>query len=135
MDGEQDRVQSGGCGDALGAVGGSPSPSVSWWRGINRNIRLQRTQKLAGSLGGSVYPTVALIFQVDKNNLMGMIVFPDQSWTSFKGEFYASLNFFLHPLDNRYPQLNPSFKLSYRLCRSEERRVGKECRSRWSPYH
>ena len=24
---------------------------------------------------------------------------------------------------------------TYRLCRSEERRVGKECRSRWSPYH
>ena len=23
----------------------------------------------------------------------------------------------------------------YRLFRSEERRVGKECRSRWSPYH
>ena len=23
----------------------------------------------------------------------------------------------------------------YSLCRSEERRVGKECRSRWSPYH
>ena len=23
----------------------------------------------------------------------------------------------------------------YRLQRSEERRVGKECRSRWSPYH
>ena len=22
-----------------------------------------------------------------------------------------------------------------RTCRSEERRVGKECRSRWSPYH
>ena len=22
-----------------------------------------------------------------------------------------------------------------RLARSEERRVGKECRSRWSPYH
>src|ERR1051326_2572605 len=25
--------------------------------------------------------------------------------------------------------------LSRALCRSEERRVGKECRSRWSPYH
>ena len=25
--------------------------------------------------------------------------------------------------------------LSYKLLRSEERRVGKECRSRWSPYH
>ena len=23
----------------------------------------------------------------------------------------------------------------WRNCRSEERRVGKECRSRWSPYH
>ena len=29
-------------------------------------------------------------------------------------------------------------KLGYapeEICRSEERRVGKECRSRWSPYH
>src|SRR5207253_6843497 len=25
-------------------------------------------------------------------------------------------------------------RFSKRLCRSEERRVGKECRSRWSPY-
>ena len=24
---------------------------------------------------------------------------------------------------------------TFLLCRSEERRVGKECRSRWSPYH
>ena len=24
---------------------------------------------------------------------------------------------------------------NYHLFRSEERRVGKECRSRWSPYH
>ena len=26
-------------------------------------------------------------------------------------------------------------KLKARISRSEERRVGKECRSRWSPYH
>ena len=26
-------------------------------------------------------------------------------------------------------------KLSHNIIRSEERRVGKECRSRWSPYH
>ena len=26
-------------------------------------------------------------------------------------------------------------KLADRMGRSEERRVGKECRSRWSPYH
>src|ERR1035441_9376996 len=27
------------------------------------------------------------------------------------------------------------WQLSGELCRSKERRVGKECRSRWSPYH
>ena len=26
-------------------------------------------------------------------------------------------------------------KYVIKVCRSEERRVGKECRSRWSPYH
>ena len=26
-------------------------------------------------------------------------------------------------------------ELLFQLVRSEERRVGKECRSRWSPYH
>jgi len=28
-----------------------------------------------------------------------------------------------------------SFFLLFNIQRSEERRVGKECRSRWSPYH
>ena len=28
-----------------------------------------------------------------------------------------------------------SAEIKAKLCRSEERRVGKECRSRWSPYH
>src|SRR2546430_2729649 len=28
-----------------------------------------------------------------------------------------------------------SLDVSWRIARSEERRVGKECRSRWSPYH
>ena len=27
------------------------------------------------------------------------------------------------------------WRATYHLTRSEERRVGKECRSRWSPYH
>ena len=32
--------------------------------------------------------------------------------------------------------MNPLFALPlYAAGRSEERRVGKECRSRWSPYH
>src|SRR3989475_10762119 len=31
--------------------------------------------------------------------------------------------------------LSPEYLLSVERWRSEERRVGKECRSRWSPYH
>ena len=30
---------------------------------------------------------------------------------------------------------NPDMELAAVFTRSEERRVGKECRSRWSPYH
>ena len=33
-----------------------------------------------------------------------------------------------------FPTLE-ALKRARQLCRSEERRVGKECRSRWSPYH
>ena len=33
------------------------------------------------------------------------------------------------------PQANPRRKKGRIRRRSEERRVGKECRSRWSPYH
>ena len=32
-------------------------------------------------------------------------------------------------------ELQSRFDLVCRIIRSEERRVGKECRSRWSPYH
>ena len=34
-----------------------------------------------------------------------------------------------------YPLFPKASALEIVLCRSEERRVGKECRSRWSPYH
>ena len=34
-----------------------------------------------------------------------------------------------------YGSYNDLFVIYYWPLRSEERRVGKECRSRWSPYH
>src|SRR5690554_8154100 len=34
-----------------------------------------------------------------------------------------------------FNQIHYSFKIRFFSDRSEERRVGKECRSRWSPYH
>ena len=51
----------------------------------------------------------------------------------------ATTTFFLleaipgDPLTERASKLSPTVK--EKLYRSEERRVGKECRSRWSPYH
>ena len=34
-----------------------------------------------------------------------------------------------------HPSLSAPIRVSSDAVRSEERRVGKECRSRWSPYH
>src|SRR2546427_10855436 len=40
------------------------------------------------------------------------------------------------PLSQADPALGcPAHATETSACRSEERRVGKECRSRWSPYH
>ena len=38
-------------------------------------------------------------------------------------------------MDRRLHVLKSIFSISQKYNRSEERRVGKECRSRWSPYH
>ena len=51
-------------------------------------------------------------------------IYDGRVWKTFKGtNDETSPNFF-----------RPEVADSY-LGRSEERRVGKECRSRWSPYH
>ena len=40
-------------------------------------------------------------------------------------------------IDSRHPVIEAFSDIDFipNSCRSEERRVGKECRSRWSPYH
>src|SRR3712207_9454422 len=45
----------------------------------------------------------------------------------------GSCSFKPHPLYG--PDHQPLTSLKLLIPRSEERRVGKECRSRWSPYH
>ena len=39
------------------------------------------------------------------------------------------------PEEDWVPKVDGPRSHQYKLTRSEERRVGKECRSRWSPYH
>jgi len=56
------------------------------------------------------------------------------------GTWPPALNIFLNLLErgkmDASRQLSSGKKLEFeKIYRSEERRVGKECRSRWSPYH
>ena len=45
-------------------------------------------------------------------------------------------NLYLFSVESLYTVENPDIvEISMQRMRSEERRVGKECRSRWSPYH
>src|ERR1039457_2769251 len=52
---------------------------------------------------------------------------------SFKG--YRLWRSFRHSSYRRAGKMLSPFPILARRYRSEERRVGKECRSRWSPYH
>ena len=47
-------------------------------------------------------------------------------------ELDAVKNYLLNPVDSRFKDITTGIASQ---ARSEERRVGKECRSRWSPYH
>ena len=44
-------------------------------------------------------------------------------------------NHALHDVSIAIPEHEITAFIGPSGCRSEERRVGKECRSRWSPYH
>ena len=62
-----------------------------------------------------------------------------------KSDYYVSSNGFMNKLEKSDYELDEKNKNAMlsdkgidkveKLSRSEERRVGKECRSRWSPYH
>ena len=58
-------------------------------------------------------------------------------WSAFRD--WMEGNEDQHENEVLLPELPPELPFTrttvLRLTRSEERRVGKECRSRWSPYH
>src|SRR5256885_17044137 len=90
----------------------------------------------------------------DKTSLQGQQPSWHFSWREFGKHSYCSpLTVTFAPVHAKYYRIGPasitcsplqerSTKLQVldtdvldQLARSEERRVGKECRSRWSPYH
>ena len=62
---------------------------------------------------------------------------PGRTITEADCTWFALLTMNQHPLhsDAHYAETYTQHKQRVVLGRSEERRVGKECRSRWSPYH
>ena len=68
--------------------------------------------------------------------LLSVCVFPQENIEVN----YATIKKYVENQSDDYQQLIERFEandslLSLNDYRSEERRVGKECRSRWSPYH
>ena len=66
-------------------------------------------------------------------NSMNMIYFVLKNYTKVKLSFLNPLDLLVKIL--AFLNLNLLLYISIFLTRSEKRRVGKECRSRWSPYH
>ena len=58
-------------------------------------------------------------------------VFPDMA-SAFVAPILLLIFIIIQPVGDEAHEGSPEKRW---LCRSEERRVGKECRSRWSPYH
>ena len=74
---------------------------------IEDQLRMLRSIPFSGKFGGAT-----------GNMNAHVVAYPDINWEDFAGDFIVN-NLGLHR----------------QRIRSEERRVGKECRSRWSPYH
>ena len=85
---------------------------------------------------GSLYRFSSNIMEINGRDEIGYKVKPEIIW-----EYFSSFNEILDFADgsesfnylNKFTQI--ILKIIEKLHRSEERRVGKECRSRWSPYH
>ena len=71
----------------------------------------------------------------DKLNRFGFVVRPEANKLEIKKEIEALYNVTVVDVNTvKYAGKNKS-RYTKEGIRSEERRVGKECRSRWSPYH
>ena len=97
-------------------AGDQPSAIAELAAGIQGG---ERFQTLLGITGSGKSATLAwVIEQVQRPTL---VIAPNKSLAA--------------QLANEFRVFFPSNRVEYFVSRSEERRVGKECRSRWSPYH
>src|SRR3712207_2843840 len=76
--------------------------------------------------------------RIGKDVAKGLVLRHDHGSNYMSGDFQAEIAFLgieSSPAFVRQPEGNGVAERFIRTLRSEERRVGKECRSRWSPYH
>ena len=86
---------------------------------------------VSGALAGIV--TRSLVEQ--GLEVAGLDVRPLPMGRAFGGEFYRVRSYTQRRVAEVFRRHKPSILIHLGRIRSEERRVGKECRSRWSPYH
>src|SRR5258705_432562 len=122
------------CLDALLSVEGSQMEA--WWRTMDQNPEMRFTLCLSPLSGRNT----TLGLQVPhhsgwprkRRRLSLPEPFRKSCWPNTTTSETASLS---KPLMNSHHGRYGTTPLTSHLGRSEERRVGKECRSRWSPYH
>src|SRR5438034_11674507 len=72
---------------------------------------------------------------VDTDLAVIMLTAIDEPRTAIECLKLGAYDYLIKPVDLEELEVSLSNALRRRQLRSEERRVGKECRSRWSPYH
>ena len=121
-------------GEKVPAVDGNVYRVLSRYFGIDKNISQSKTQKEFYKLVDSLLPEDR---PGDFNQALmdfGSMVCSPKSAGCLMCIFKNGCEAYKKDLVEKLPVKN-KLKNQRILTRSEERRVGKECRSRWSPYH
>ena len=88
--------------------------------------------RFEGSLGGRLHYDYGAVEQDEVKGSSPDGFYMRRAYISLAGKLYG----FKYKLESDIKGSSPEVKdMWFGAERSEERRVGKECRSRWSPYH
>ena len=105
----------------------------------NQTVHLGISAKAASGSTGTFSLVVAYMDAAGKKNwAWGSEMSPSVSWSRYEASVTIPSGMTIYALTLSIPtgKKSPeSWVTSPTMSRSEERRVGKECRSRWSPYH
>ena len=118
---------------------------ISYRRGLVLQVYYFLVAVISAFVAGQFYKSLGdhfhlLVPYANPQEGQGTFFFPSDQLFQLDKVFYAGLTYLLvlPPFASHWPRANGTSAWGWArapLLRSEERRVGKECRSRWSPYH